>query len=103
MGRGQAAVLCLGHHLGGRGHRGVELAEHEHPAVAQPAHRPARIAAGDALHQRREPPGELGRDRIAVFLGQPGVPGQVHKAHARRGVQALVQALGFEDALEMAD
>jgi hypothetical protein len=59
VGRGQALDERLGHHLGGRPHRSVGLAEHEHPPVAQPADRPAGIAAGDALHQRREPPGQL--------------------------------------------
>jgi hypothetical protein len=103
VGRGQAAVLGLGHHDGGRRHRGGRLAEHEHPPAAQPADRPAAIAAGNALHQRRQPPRQLCRDRIALFLGQPGVPGQVYKAHTRRGVQALVHALGLQDALQVAD
>jgi hypothetical protein len=50
-----------------------------------------------------QPTGQVGRDRIALFLGHPGVAGQIHKAHTRRGVQALVQALGLQDALEVAD
>ena len=91
-GRGQALDERLGHHFGRRLHCGVGLTEHEHPAVAQPADRPAGRAAGDALDQCREPPGELGGDGVALLLGQPGVAGEVDKAHARRGVQALVQA-----------
>jgi hypothetical protein len=102
-GSGQALDERLGHHLGSRLHCGVGLAEHEHSAVAQPAYRSAGIAAGDALDQCRGAPGELGGDGIALLLGQPGVAGEVDKAYAWWGVQALVQALGFEDPFEVAD
>jgi hypothetical protein len=61
------------------------------------------MAARDSLHQRRQAPGQLGRGRVALFLGQPDEAGQVHKADTRRGLEALVQALGLEDALEVAN
>ena len=81
----------------------LRLAEVEHPAVAQPADGPASPAAGDVVHQRGQPPGDLGGDLVAAFLGQLGVAGQVDEADRRGLRHPLLQSRSLERLLDVVD
>jgi hypothetical protein len=91
VGRGQVGCGgALGHVESGQ-HGRVGLAEVEHPAIPQPPDGPAPAAAGDVVHQRGQPPGDVHGHLVPLFLGQLGEAGQVDKADRRRHRHPLLQ------------
>jgi hypothetical protein len=93
--RGLLDHIQAGVHAAGR------VPEVEHPSVAQPPDRASAPAAGDVLDEGCELSWGIGGESIAAFLGQPGVPGEIHEADRRRLRDVALDPLGVQRGLHM--